>query len=312
MAGHELSILIPAYNEAAGIRTVVEGVLRHQPGAEVIVCDDGSSDTTSSELVGLPVRIVRHRVNRGYGAAWKSLARRSTGRTIVYFDGDGQFDPADIARILTVFHSGEHDMVSAARTSGPGQPLGRRPGKWVLRRFANWFARTRIPDVNCGLRAFDRRSFQPYLAILPDGFSCSTTSLLAYLATGRDVAFVDIAVHRRIGSSSVRILRDGFGTLMLILRLTTLLSPMRVFMPTSLLLLTTGVAYSVWEAVARGLGVPVLGATLVINGLLVFLFGLLSDQVSALRLERLQLRPVESHEGDGGDEPDGSSPRTSV
>lgn len=312
MTDHELSILIPAYNEAAGIRTVVEGVLRHQPDAEVIVCDDGSSDDTSSALAGLPVGIVRHRVNRGYGAAWKTLAMRATGRTIVYFDGDGQFDPADIARILAVFRSGEHDLVSAARTSGPGRPLGRRPGKFVLRWFANWFARTRIPDVNCGLRAFDRRAFVPYLAILPDGFSCSTTSLLAYLATSRDVAFVDIEVHRRIGSSSVRVLRDGFGTLMLILRLTTLLSPMRVFLPTSLVLLAAGVSYSAWEALARGLGVPVLGATLVINGLLVFLFGLMSDQISALRLERLQLRPIESHEGAPAYRAPGATPRTPI
>ncbi len=296
MAGRELSVLIPAFNEAGGIRSVVEGVLAHQPQAEVIVCDDGSSDGTSEALEGLPIRVVRHTVNRGYGAAWKTLTSRSTGRTIVFFDGDGQFDPADIARVVAARQAEGHDMVSAARTSGEGRPLGRRPGKWVLRMFANWFAGTRIPDVNCGLRAFDRRTFLPYLTILPDGFSCSTTSLLAYLATGRDVGFIDIAVRRRTGTSSVRMLRDGFGTLLLIVRLTMLLSPMRVFLPTSLVLMLTGVVYSVWEALARGLGVPVLGATLVINGMIVFLFGLLSDQVSALRLERLQLRPVESTE----------------
>jgi glycosyltransferase involved in cell wall biosynthesis len=296
MTVRELSVLIPAFNEAGGIRAVVEGVLRHQPEAEVVVCDDGSTDGTSEALQGLPIRVLSHRSNRGYGATWKTLATHATGRTIVYFDGDGQFDPADIARILTAFHGDDRDMVSAARTSGNGQPLGRRPGKWVLRRFANWFASTRIPDVNCGLRAFDRAGFLPYLPILPDGFSCSTTSLLAYLATGRDVAFVDIAVRRRTGRSSVRMLRDGFGTLLLILRLTALLSPLRVFLPVSFILLTAGVAYSAWEALARGLGVPVLGATLVINGLLVFLFGLLSDQVSALRLERLQLRPVGSRD----------------
>jgi len=296
MSERELSVLIPAFNEAAAIRTVVEGVLAHQPQAEVIVCDDGSTDGTSEALAGLPVRVVRHRVNRGYGASWKTLATRATGSTIVYFDGDGQFDPADIGRILAAFHTDGHDMVSATRTSGSGRPLGRRPGKWILRVFANWSARSRIPDVNCGLRAFDRRTFLPYLAILPDGFSCSTTSLLSYLATGRDVGFVEIAVRSRTGESSVRMLRDGFGTLLLILRLTALLSPLRVFLPASLVLLATGVTYSVWEALARGLGVPVLGATLVINGLLVFLFGLLSDQVSALRLERLQLRPVDSDE----------------
>jgi len=297
MQGHDVSVLIPAYDEASGIRAVVEGVLHHQPEAEVIVCDDGSTDGTASALEGLPIRIVRHRINRGYGAAWKSLATNATGRTIVYFDGDGQFDPADISRLLAVSATGECDMVSAARTSGAGRPVGRRPGKWVLRKFANWFAGSRIPDVNCGLRVFDRATFLPYLAILPDGFSCSTTSLLAYLATGREVCFVDIEVHRRTGVSSVRMLRDGLGTLLLIVRLTMLLSPMRVFLPVSFLLLVSGATYSIWEAVTRGLGVPVLGATLIINGLLVFLFGLLSDQVSALRLERLKLRPIELDEG---------------
>jgi glycosyltransferase involved in cell wall biosynthesis len=301
MGGSGLSVLIPAYNEASGIRAIIEDVLHHQPDAEVIVCDDGSTDGTVAALDGLPIRIVRHRVNRGYGAAWKTLARNATGRTIVYFDGDGQFDPADIGRLLATFETDDHDMVSGARTAGSGRPVSRRPGKWVLRKFANWFAGYRIPDVNCGLRVFDRVTFLPYLTILPDGFSCSTTSLLAYLATGREVGFVDIKVHRRTGVSSVRVFRDGFGTLLLIVRLTVLLSPMRVFLPVSFLMLLTGVAYSVWEALARGLGVPILGATLVINGLLVFLFGLLSDQVSALRLERLQLGPLEVDETTGSE-----------
>lgn len=299
-----VSILIPAFNEALGIRSVVECVLALQPDAEVLVCDDGSTDGTAAAIAGLPVRIVQHRVNRGYGAAWKTLAEHATGRAIVYFDGDGQFDPADIARILAAFRAGGHDLVSGSRTAGAGRPLGRRPGKWLLRRFANWFSPAPIPDVNCGLRVFDREAFLPYLPLLPDGFSCSTTSLLAYLATGRDVTFVDIEVRRRIGTSSVKMLRDGLGTLLLILRLTVLLSPMRVFLPTSLAFLAAGIIYSVWEAVTSGLGVPVLGATLVINGVLVFLFGLLNDQVSALRLERLRLRPRESRELR-----DGSAPR---
>lgn len=294
-----LSVLIPAFNESAGIRTVVEGVLRHHPGAEVIVCDDGSTDGTMNALEGVPVRVVRHRGNRGYGATWKTLAEHATRRTIIYFDGDGQFDPADITRLVDAFDKGGHDLVSGSRTAGSGQPIARRPGKWLLHRFANWFAPTLIPDVNCGLRVFDREAFLPYLSLLPDGFSCSTTSLLAYLSTGRDVGFVDISVRRRIGTSSVRMFRDGFGTLLLILRLTVLLNPMRVFLPTSLLFLVTGVLYSAWEALTSGLGVPVLGATLVINGVVVFLFGLLSDQVSALRLERLRLRPRESYEVSG-------------
>lgn len=285
----ELSILVPAFDEAEAIREVVEGVLAACPGAEVIVCDDGSRDGTAEALDGLPVTVVRHDRNRGYGASWKTLARRASRDWLVFFDGDGQFDAADVGRLLAERDRTGADMVSGARVAGRGRPVGRRPGKWLLRRFADWSAGSRIPDVNCGLRLVRRRTFLPYLSVLPDGFSCSTTSLLAYLATGRHVGFVDISVARRVGTSSVRMLRDGLGSLLLIVRLTALFAPLRVFLPTSLLLTGVGVAYSVWEAVTEGAGVPVLGATLVINGLLVFLFGILSDQVSALRLDGLRL-----------------------
>jgi len=294
MAGSDLSVLIPAYDEAEGIRAVVEGVLHHQPEAEVIVCDDGSTDGTAAALEGLPIRVVRHRVNRGYGAAWKTLARRATGRTIVYFDGDGQFDPADIALLIEHRDRTGADMVSGRREGGAGRPLRRRPGKWIMRRFAIWLTGEQIPDVNCGLRLVDRAAFLPFLPLLPDGFSCSTTSLLSYLATGRDVHFVPIDVRRRTGTSSVRMVRDGLRSLLLIIRMTTLFSPMRVFLPVSATLLLAGLGYSIDEAIRSGLGIPVLGAILLLNGVIVFLFGILADQVAAIRLERLQLGDAES------------------
>ncbi len=289
MSGKELSVLIPAFNEAGGIYAVVESVLAHQPQAEIIVCDDGSTDGTSDALAGLPVQIVRHRVNRGYGAAWKTLTTHATRHTIVFFDGDGQFDPADIARLAAEKSGSGADMVSGLRESGAGSPLRRRPGKWFMKRFAIWLTGQQIPDVNCGLRLVDRVAFMRFLPLLPDGFSCSTTSLLAYLASGREVRFLTIDVRRRTGSSSVRIVRDGLRSLLLILRMTVLFSPLRVFIPIASALLSIGIAYSLIEALRLGLGIPVLGATLVINGLLVFLFGILTDQVVSLRRDRLQL-----------------------
>ncbi len=294
MSGRELSVLIPAFNEADGIRAVVESVIAHQPQAEIIVCDDGSSDGTSEMLDGLPVRVVQHVVNRGYGATWKTLATRATGRTIIFFDGDGQFDPADIARLVAEKSRSGAGMVSGLRAAGAGSPLRRRPGKWLMQRFAIWLTGQPIPDVNCGLRIVDRVAFMRFLPLLPDGFSCSTTSLLAYLASGREVRFVAIDVRQRTGSSSVRIMRDGLRSLLLILRMTTLFSPLRVFIPIASALLAVGLGYSLFEAFRLGLGVPVLGATLVINGLLVFLFGILTDQVASLRRERLQLDDPES------------------
>lgn len=292
--GSRLSILIPAFQEVRSIATVVTDLHDRYPAAELIVCDDGSTDGTADALEGLPARVVRHRRNLGYGASWKTLAAAAGRDLLVFIDGDGQFDPDDVARLFAEYRRGEADMVSGQRDGGKGRPLSRRPGKWVMHSFAAWLTGTRVPDVNCGLRLVERRVFLRYLTLLPDGFSASTTSLLAYLASGREVAFVSIDVRRRSGTSSVRMVRDGLRSLLLITRLTTLFSPMRVFLPVSAFLLLTGSIYSVWEAVRSGLGVPVLGATLVINGLIVFLFGILADQVSALRLERLALRGADT------------------
>lgn len=289
MTTQQLSILIPAFNESEGIRDVVSGLRHRHPEAEIIVCDDGSTDGTAEALDDLEVHVIRHTRNRGYGAAWKSLAATATGEIIVYFDGDSQFDPDDVARLLAARAATGADLVSGSRKGGSGQPLRRRPGKWLMRRFAIWLAGESIPDVNCGLRVFERKAFLRFLPLLPDGFSCSTTSLLAYLAVGRDVHFVPIDVRSRTGRSSVRIIRDGLRSLLLILRLTALFSPMRVFLPVAAGFLTVGLAYSLYEGLRFGLGVPILGATLLINGVVVFLFGILTDQVASLRLERLGL-----------------------
>ena len=299
--GSRLSILIPAFQEVRSIAAVVTDLHDRYPAAELIVCDDGSTDGTAEALEGLSARVVRHRRNRGYGASWKTLAAAASRDLMVFVDGDGQFDPDDVARLLLEHRRSEADMVSGRRDGGQGRPLSRRPGNWVMHRFAAWLTGTRLPDVNCGLRLVERRVFLRYLTLLPDGFSASTTSLLAYLASGREVAFVSIAVRRRSGTSSVRMARDGLRSLLLITRLTTLFSPMRVFLPVSAFLLLTGSIYSVWEAVRSGLGVPVLGATLVINGLIVFLFGILADQVSALRLERLALRGADTSASEQAD-----------
>lgn len=288
-----VSILIPAFNEAEGIRDVVEALVARHPDAEILICDDGSSDGTQERLHGLPVIVLRHDRNRGYGAAWKTLATAATGDILVYIDGDGQFDSDDVARLLDAWRETGADMVSGRRNGGKGRPLVRRPGKWVMHRFAVWLTGARIPDVNCGLRLVARRDFRRFLPLLPDGFSCSTTSLLAYLASGRSVVFVPIEVRARVGVSSVRMVRDGLRSLMLIVRMTALFSPLRVFLPASLIMLVGGLSYSIYEAARFGLGIPVLGAIMLINGVVVFLFGVLADQVASVRTEQLGLRHID-------------------
>jgi glycosyltransferase involved in cell wall biosynthesis len=283
-----VTIVIPAFNEAQAIAQVTADLRDRYPDHEILVVDDGSSDDTAGQVDRDRVTLVRHERNRGYGASWKTAARRATGDVLVFYDGDGQFNPADVGRLMQQMHRERADAVLGWRQRGSHQPLSRRPGKLVLGWFVRYLTRTRIPDFNCGLRAIRREVLLRYLHLLPDGFSASTTSTIALLKRGYRVAWLPITVQPRIGKSSVRQVRDGLGTMMLIIRLVALFDPLRIFLPTAIVLMVVSLIYSVYEAIRWGLGVPVAGATVFIGGMLCFFLGIICDQVSALRLERFE------------------------
>jgi glycosyltransferase involved in cell wall biosynthesis len=284
----DVSIIIPAYNEAAVIGEVVQSLHAAYPQFEIIVVNDGSTDATAEVLTSAPCRVITHNPNRGYGASWKTGCRAATTETIVFYDGDGQFDVADVGRLLDLHRSSGAQMTSGARQSGSHTPMLRMPGKAILKMVARHLSKSDIPDLNCGLRAFDRKLLRGHLSILPDGFSASTTSMLAFLKRRYKVSFLPIVTKAREGKSSVKIMRDGVAALLLIIRMITLFDPLNVFLPVATAFMGLGVLYSAFEAITSGLGVPVFGATLFLTGVLLFFLGILCDQVSATRLYNIE------------------------
>jgi glycosyltransferase involved in cell wall biosynthesis len=285
-----LTAIVPAFNEEAGIRPALEGLSGALQALavshEILVVDDGSADGTAREvaaLAALPgLRVLRHARNRGYGASIKTAGAEARGELVLFYDADGQFRPEDLPALLEAARTA--DMAAGARDRDSDQPLLRRPGKRVLVWTANYLARERIPDLNCGYRIVRRAVLRRYLHLLPDGFSASTTLTLLLLRGGHDVRFVPVRVVRRMGRSTVNIVGDGMETLMLIVRLVTLLDPLRVFLPASGLFLGLGLLWGIrYLALGRGLSSAAL--FLLISGVLTFLIGLLADQVAALRRE---------------------------
>lgn len=288
--GRGVSILVPAFNEERVIGRVVDELLERYPAAQVIACDDGSSDGTAEVLNRTQATLLRHPRNRGYGATWRTLLVAARHETVVFFDGDGQFHVEDVGRLLEVHRKSGADLTSGARVGSDGKPLLRRPAKWLLAAFAARMSGFRPPDLNCGLRVFRREALELFMPYLPDGFSASTTSMIGLLATGGNVQFVPIRARDRIGRSSVRPIRDGIRTVLLVVRLATMFGPLRVFAPPAVVLFLAGSAYSLASALSGGRGVPVLGAIAIITGIFTLALGVISDQVSFPQVGHLRLR----------------------
>jgi len=283
----KVSIIVPAYNEQEAIVRTVEELKAFMASSrrnyELIVVDDGSTDRTAELARQAGARVVSHRRNRGYGAALKTGVLASEGEAVVFFDADNQFEAADIERMVDAL--GDCHAAFGRRTSGSYAPFSRKGGKKLLGLLANYLARTKIPDLNCGLRAIRKEVLLEHLHLLPDGFSASTTTTLVLLKGGYDVVFVPITVKKRIGKSTVRPLKDGMETALLVVRLTTLLDPFRVFGPVSVLLFLLGVGWGL-RYLLMGHGLSSASLFLLVSSVMIFFFGLLADQVSSLRRER--------------------------
>ncbi|MDE3091051.1 MAG: glycosyltransferase family 2 protein [Chloroflexota bacterium] len=291
---HEtVSIIVPAYNEEASIGAVLEGLREWRERAEIIVVDDCSTDRTAEIAEGAAVRVMRHHHNKGYGAALKTGIRAARGDIIVMMDADSEHNAAQIAQLLD--HLGDSDMVVGARGKGSHAPLLRRPGKWLLSKVANYLAETTIPDLNSGLRAFRKEVALRFLHILPNGFSFTTTLTLALFKEGYNTAYMPITTTPRVGTSTVHPIRDGINTLMLIIRIIALFDPIKVFLPTSLALFLVGVLYWVGSGVFRfaqhvepAFHIPTGAMFVMVSSVIVFMFGILADQVSAIRREKYE------------------------
>jgi glycosyltransferase involved in cell wall biosynthesis len=279
-----VSIVIPAYNEADAVGGVVSA-LAATGWHEIIVVDDGSADATAARAADAGAMVVRHPYNKGNGAAVKSGIRRATGEFVLIIDGDGQHQAADAARLVA--RLGEYDLVIGARPASTQANLARRLGNGALNRLASYLTGRAIPDLTSGFRAARRAHLQEFLHLLPNGFSTPTTTTLAFIKAGHNVAFEPTEARPRVGTSKIRLARDGAKFLVIILKIVTLFSPLRVFLPVSLASFAVGTAYALWT-IAMEAKIPNGAVLLIMFAVIVFLVGLVSEQISALRFEGRQ------------------------
>lgn len=280
----DFTVIVPVYNEAQGLPTVLAEVIRLCPDAEIIVVNDGSTDETLRMAQQFPVTVISHPVNRGYGAALKTGIAHAKHESLVFFDGDGQHDPSKIRPMLE--HLEDADLVIGERTAFTRKSPLHFAGRIVLSRLIHVLTRVRLRDINCGLRAVRRSVMQRYVSLLPDGFSFSTTSTVVFAKFGRRLVFLPVDVRPRVGQSSVRLLRDGYNTLLLTIRLIALFDPLRVFLPPALGLVALGVVYGLYTYWRVQAGLSVGALSLLLTGFMVFLLGVICDQIAALRLDR--------------------------
>ena len=277
----ETTVVIPAFNEANGIAATIEG-LKSQGFAEILVIDDGSTDGTAERAAAAGARVVRHPYNKGNGAAVKTGIREARSELILLMDADTQHDPAEAGKLIGPV--GDYDMVIGARSLGD-QSLLRATGNAFFRALASWLTGRPIPDLTSGYRAARRQSLVDVIHLLPNGFSYPTTSCLALMKSGQSVLFVPIIARPRIGTSKIRPLQDGFRFILIIFKIVTLYAPLRVFAPIAFLSFFTGVFYGIWNVVKFD-KIPMGSALLIQLGVVVFLFGLISEQIASMQDRR--------------------------
>lgn len=288
----EITILIPTYQEAEIIASVIQEVRKtmdqtHRP-YEILVIDDGSKDETASRAVSAGARVVSHPYNIGNGAAIKTGIRQSKGKILVTMDGDGQHDPADIPKLLENIE--RYDMVVGARTRESESHLHRNFANSIYNLFASYICKRRIQDLTSGFRAIKSSIARQFLPLLPNTFSYPTTITMAVLRSGFSLTYIPIRTSRRKGKSKIKLFRDGSRFLLIILKIATLFSPMRVFLPVSAIVLLLGLGYGIFKVVFLDGRYGPTSAMLITMAVLIFMVGLVSEQVAQLRYERSENR----------------------
>ncbi len=284
----EISIILPAFQEEQGIspllgriRAVMDKLGRPW---EILVVDDGSTDGTAARAREAGARVIIHPYNIGNGAAVKTGIREARGRVIVMMDADGQHDPSDIPRLLETI--GPYDMVVGARTKESETSLHRDLANKVYNWFASYICNRRIEDLTSGFRAIKTHAARAFLYLLPNTYSYPTTLTLAIVRSGQSLKYVPVKTARRIGRSKIRLFRDGTRFFFIIMKIATLFSPMKVFLPVSALMFLTGVGYGLIRIFFFGGRYGPTSAMLITMSVVVFMVGLVSEQVAQLRFDR--------------------------
>ena len=279
-----ISVILPAKNEAAGLRRTLPALRALLPGAEVIVVDDGSTDETAAVAAGNGARVLSSPYPMGNGAAIKRGAGAAGGDVLVFMDADGQHDPALIPRLLARLDEG-YDMVVGAR-DGKGQAsAGRGLANAFYNRLASWMTGHRVDDLTSGFRVVRAERFRQFLHLLPNGFSYPTTSTMAFFRSAYPVAYVGIPVAARIGKSHIRPFRDGVRFLLIIFKIATLYSPLKLFAPAGFVFFLLGIGYYGWTFATQSRFTN-MSALLFSAAVIIFLIGLVSEQITNLTYRR--------------------------
>ncbi|MGJ7901088.1 glycosyltransferase family 2 protein [Lysobacter sp. 1R34A] len=276
-----VSVVLPAKNESEGLRRTLPALSQVLPGAEIIVVDDGSTDDTAAVAAGLGAKVLSSPYSMGNGAAIKRGARIAGGDVIVFMDADGQHDPAHIPLLLERLEAG-YDMAVGARNSSGQASVGRGAANALYNRLASWMTGHKVLDLTSGFRAVRAAKFREFLHLLPNGFSYPTTSTMAFFRSAYPVTYVPVEVARRVGTNShIRPLRDGVRFLLIIFKIATLYSPLKLFAPTAVSFALLGLGHYAWTYAIQGRFTN-MSALLLSASVIVFLIGLVSEQITSL------------------------------
>lgn len=278
----KLSILIPAKNEFAGLSILLPELKRIYPSAEIIVVNDGSKDESANVAERYGAKVINHPYGKGNGAAIKSALRAAAGDIVICMDADGQHLPTDIEKLLQKMDEG-YDMVVGARNKAGQASVHRGLANRIYNNFASWMVGHKVEDLTSGFRAIRASKFRKFLTLLPNKFSYPTTITMSFFRAGYSVGYVPIDVQRRlIGTQShIRLWQDGIRFLLIIFKIGTLFSPLKLFLPISLLFFTTAAFYYAYTFIENGRFTN-MSALLFTTSVLVFLMGLISEQITSL------------------------------
>ncbi|MCK9223691.1 MAG: glycosyltransferase family 2 protein [Candidatus Muirbacterium halophilum] len=276
-----LTLVIPVYNEEKALNILIEKFVELEKMLNIIFVDDFSYDNSRLMLKEKDFNVISHPYNKGYGASLKTGIRNAKTPYICIMDADFQHRIEDLWKLTQYMN--DFDTVIGARSSESHFPLFRRPGKFLINKFASYVAGFKIKDINSGLRIFKKNDIERFIDILPNGFSFTTTSTLLFIKSGYSIKYIPVTVEKRVGKSSVKI-KDGIRTLLLILKTLMLFCPLKFFVPLSAFLLFSGFGFIGLEFYLYNIiNVSTSALLLFISSLLVFLFGMISEQISQLK-----------------------------
>lgn len=275
-----LSIILPAKNEAAALERILPALRNQYPAAEIIVVDDGSTDKTANICHACKVNVISHSYSKGNGAAIKTGARAAAGEILVFMDADGQHRPEDVQLLLDKLQNG-YDMVIGSRTNGSHAGTHRAVANDVFSRLASWMTGQKVADLTSGFRAVKANLFRKFLYLLPNGFSYPTTITMSFFRAGYSVYYQPIHTPRRIGKSHIKPLEDGVRFLLIIFKIGTLYSPLKLFVPISFAFFCGGLAHYLYTYITSNRFTN-MSALLLTASIVIFLIGLISEQITML------------------------------